>query len=481
MTIKISGVSNNQSFGTWVTRTAQICDIVANNVLTADQTSSGNVTIGNTQFNGTFAATTLSANTLRGGTVNTVTPLTVQANVVVTGANSNLFSVTANATATFLSITTGDALIIPAGNTTVGGGRLNVNTGHTNVTSTTLAVSSVATFSGNVSLTGGTLTVNSNPTVNGNTVLNGANNNVNGTQLTVAANANLSGANTTVANAILTKVTFSSNVSFTTSVSMTGANVDVSGYARFTGKVNANGTLWVDTTNNHVCINTTTPVAGDVLTIVGRMTANTVRFPDGTVITTAAAFSSNGTIRQIVDSNSSVTVVGDQILITSNNVQIGALDSFSNGINFSGQDIRVRNANVSGSENVVGNITANGSIQGNSIVVSTASIGSETIATISYTVTNTDSQAIDAIDPTVYRSVDYHVQMSQDSTNSYHTARMLVVHDGTTARVTEYGTLTTNNSLGTLSSDIVSGQLKLILVPTVNSASVRIVRAAMLI
>jgi len=77
---------------------------------------------------------------------------------------------------------------------------------------------------------------------------------------------------------------------------------------------------------------------------------------------------------------------------------------------------------------------------------------------------NTADQVLDSISATTYRSVKYQIQVT--SSTSYHVTEVVVVHDGTTAYITEYGTITTGSSLATFDADIDSGNLRLLTTPT---------------
>lgn len=62
-----------------------------------------------------------------------------------------------------------------------------------------------------------------------------------------------------------------------------------------------------------------------------------------------------------------------------------------------------------------------------------------------------------------YRSAKYIVQMTNGT--DYHTTEVLVMHDGTDAYITEYGTMYTTNSLGTVSADISGAYVRLLVTP----------------
>lgn len=81
----------------------------------------------------------------------------------------------------------------------------------------------------------------------------------------------------------------------------------------------------------------------------------------------------------------------------------------------------------------------------------------------------TANQVLDSISATTYRSVKYQIQITSGS--DYHVTEVAVVHDGTTAYITEYGTITTASSLASFDADINSGNIRLLTTP-VNAVTV---------
>ena len=53
---------------------------------------------------------------------------------------------------------------------------------------------------------------------------------------------------------------------------------------------------------------------------------------------------------------------------------------------------------------------------------------------------------------------------------------VLLIHDGTTVHMTEYGTIFTNASLGTVNSDISGGSVRLLVTPANINTTVKIQR-----
>jgi hypothetical protein len=85
------------------------------------------------------------------------------------------------------------------------------------------------------------------------------------------------------------------------------------------------------------------------------------------------------------------------------------------------------------------------------------------------TTTTTALQVVDSLPIATYRSAKYVVQVT--SGTAYQVSEILVIHDGTTAYITEYGTMATGAALATFSADVITGNLVLQVTP-VNAATV---------
>lgn len=100
--------------------------------------------------------------------------------------------------------------------------------------------------------------------------------------------------------------------------------------------------------------------------------------------------------------------------------------------------------------------------------VSFTAVSQATVATVAAT-------AIDTFAATSGRSAKYIIQITQGA--NYQVSEILVIHDGTTAFMTEYAILETNGSLGTLSSDISGGNVRiLVTMGAATSATINITR-----
>ena len=70
----------------------------------------------------------------------------------------------------------------------------------------------------------------------------------------------------------------------------------------------------------------------------------------------------------------------------------------------------------------------------------------------------------------MYRSVNYKVQITQGT--AYQVTEANVIHDGSSADITEFGTLFTGSNLGTLSATITGNFLYLQFTPASNATCV---------
>ena len=88
--------------------------------------------------------------------------------------------------------------------------------------------------------------------------------------------------------------------------------------------------------------------------------------------------------------------------------------------------------------------------------------------------TTTANQAVDTFPATANRTAKYIVQMT--SGTDYHATEVLLIHDGTTVHMTEYGTIFTSASLGTVDGDISGGLVRLLVTPANINTTVKIQR-----
>jgi hypothetical protein len=105
-----------------------------------------------------------------------------------------------------------------------------------------------------------------------------------------------------------------------------------------------------------------------------------------------------------------------------------------------------------------------------------AGAGGDLTEAVGYASSNTDLLTINTFNKTVYRTAKYIIQAN--TSDSYAASEALVIHDGTTAYVTEYGTLYSNNNLYTVSGDISSNDVRLNVTPTGSGTTFKVKRIA---
>jgi hypothetical protein len=84
---------------------------------------------------------------------------------------------------------------------------------------------------------------------------------------------------------------------------------------------------------------------------------------------------------------------------------------------------------------------------------------------------STANQVVDTFSGARYRTAKYLVQMTQGS--NYHATEVLLIHDGTTVYMTEYGTIFSNASLGTIGGDINAGNVRLLVSPASTNTTIK--------
>jgi cytoskeletal protein CcmA (bactofilin family) len=100
-------------------------------------------------------------------------------------------------------------------------------------------------------------------------------------------------------------------------------------------------------------------------------------------------------------------------------------------------------------------------------------IGSPSVVRIdsgSSTKTSTSQASVDSFTASSYRSAQYQVQITRGSL--YQMTTINVLHDGTNAYLSEFGTIKTGSNLATFDADINSGSLRLLATPTTSDSTV---------
>ena len=99
------------------------------------------------------------------------------------------------------------------------------------------------------------------------------------------------------------------------------------------------------------------------------------------------------------------------------------------------------------------------------------------IDTTTTSTTATTQVAIDTMAAATFRSAKYTIQVTNSTDSTYHITEILLIHDGTTPQITEYGTIFTGSAEATFDADISSGNVRLLATPsTTDSMTFKVVR-----
>lgn len=144
----------------------------------------------------------------------------------------------------------------------------------------------------------------------------------------------------------------------------------------------------------------------------------------------------------------------------------------------------------------VGNSSANTTINSSAFAVNNAVIQNLVVTTLSLgsavsiggyvdsyfttSTSNTVNQPIDSFPIASYRSAEYNLQV-RDSANNVHLSKLLVVSDGIDAFMTEYGIITSNNSLGVFSASANATSVILSFLPVLANNTIRAVRRTIVV
>ena len=145
-------------------------------------------------------------------------------------------------------------------------------------------------------------------------------------------------------------------------------------------------------------------------------------------------------------------------------------------------DITVQNitgvaATFTGNVSIAGTLTYEDVTSIDSVGIVTARSGVQigspaviAIETATSTKTSTAQASVDSFTAATYRSAQFQVQVTRGS--AYHMTTINVIHDGTSAYMTEFGTVKTGTSLATFDADISSGSVRLLATPSSATSTV---------
>ena len=151
---------------------------------------------------------------------------------------------------------------------------------------------------------------------------------------------------------------------------------------------------------------------------------------------------------------------------------IGKVEVYANGVRLvDGSDYAATNGTsivFQGSQTITGTVEV--------VSLSRASFADhDSLKPVSTSFTaTTANQVADTFPAQSYRTAKYLVQMTSGS--NFHATEVLLIHDGTTVYMTEFGTIFSNASLGTIDGDINSGSVRLLVTPANANTTIKIQR-----
>lgn len=267
-------------------------------------------------------------------------------------------------------------------------------------------------------------------------------------------------------------------------------NINASGVSTFTGLITSNGGINVTghselddlnvsgvstfnntstfigiaTFGNDVYVSSASTIyitnLADKFGSTGATGARLVKSSTGIAWTTAADVAAGGTFGNVQYHSSSGLINGDN----------GFHYDFTNQRVGIGTTIPEYKLDVRGDTNISGNLTVSGVSTINISVGSVLNFGNTYIVGVGTTVvTGTATTAISSLGITSFRSVKYQIQIAQNT--DFQATDVLIVHNGTTANLIEYGSIATGEYLGTFDASISGGNLNLNYTPNVSVAA----------
>jgi len=263
-------------------------------------------------------------------------------------------------------------------------------------------------------------------------------------------------------NAIITLID-TEVVTANTAGAVTSGNGFVNGYFGANTLVATNIKGGNVTTNSVITFQTNTTFSANVLVSQQLAVTNTVSFANTLAVTGNTTLSNTLLIVGLANASGGLNTTTAN---TTTAINVGA------NVNLTTTYINVGNSSV--------NVYVNSSIIsiGGVNVATTATLASLGISN-TVTFTGTSSQVLDSMTLSAYRSAEYVISANNNTANAYQVSKILVIHDGTTAYVTEYGTMYTNTSVMTITAGANATHMLINCTPVSSNTTVKFTRFAL--
>lgn len=223
---------------------------------------------------------------------------------------------------------------------------------------------------------------------------------------------------------------------------------------------------------------------------VGTGTVLTIPATTGTIITSGdsgtvtSTMIADGTIVNADINASAAIAVSKLAASTISGITLGNnLNALTIGTGLSGTSYNGSSAVTIAIDSTVATLTGTQTLSNKSLNAFDQKTGSTSIANqavVQATVTTTTATAVDTFAAATYRSAKYVIQVTQGS--NYQVSEMMVIHNGTTTSTTEYAMMNTNGVLGTFTTDISGGNVRLLVtMSSATSTTINIARTAIVV
>ena len=265
-----------------------------------------------------------------------------------------------------------------------------------------------------------------------------------------------------------------------------GASLDINGVADISGNLTVGGNLVVNGTTT--TLNTATLDVEDKNITLNKGSGDTSSSANGAGITIQDAVDAS-TDATFTWNNSSDSWNLSHLLNAPRFIQTSSVESSfyavkatRSGSGTSNPDFYGNNGTLvlgtSSSDERLALTTSGAAVTGNLTASGTIGIDTYTVSDTSTTTSATTEATIDSFTATAFRSCRYTVQVTNNTDSTYHTTELLLVHDGTTPGITEFGTIFTGAAAeATFDADISSGSVRLRATPaSTDSMTFKVVR-----